>query len=80
MTTTHLRPHLRLISRPPASHLELAGEAIALMTKLRGILNSPAFPGPRSMRDTIVARSAEDEMRLRSLLAVGGPTNGPEAA
>jgi len=74
-----LRPHFRLITRPPVSPLDQVGEAIALMTKLRGILNSPAFPGPRTMRDSIVARSAEDEMRLRSLLAVGDD-DGPRAA
>jgi hypothetical protein len=79
MDNLPMRPHLRLISRPPANPRELAGEAIALMTKLRGILNSPAFPGPRPMRDAIVARSAEDEMRLRSLIAVGGD-DGPRAA
>lgn len=46
-------------------------EAIALMTKLRGILNAPGFPGSRDMREAMVARLAGDETRLRALLAVG---------
>lgn len=79
MNTRNTSPHLRIVYRPPAGPVELVGEAVALMTKLRGILNSPAFPGPRQMRDAIVARSAEDEMRLRSLLAAG-VTDGPGAA
>ncbi len=74
-----MRPHLRVVSRPPAHPSEMVGEAVALMVKLRAVLNNPGFPAPREMVEALCARSAGDEQRLRALLAVGGD-DGPRAA
>ena len=72
-----MRPTLRVIH----GHANTAGrvqQAVEHMKAIRNLIGQ-GFPGAIEMCATINARLAEDEVRLRSLLAVSG-SNGPEAA